>query len=167
MKPASKLIFILTLLFTSTIAFSQSNSSTNPDDGEFNLFLLSLLTIFFCSMFAAAILGAVIAMFIFLLLFALITIGVLSTSVAIGLYKKSFSAGFKSFLMILLGSGCAVISAIGLFIADYFFQLPISTFAIVIVGLMSGATGGIIMAIAMHRVIRTILKIITQRLKLT
>jgi MFS family permease len=163
MKLRSKLIFILFLLLCVFSAFAQSN---NSNDDEFNLFLLSLLAIFFCAMIGAAIIGAMVAALVLFFLLALITAGVLSTSVMIGLYKRSFEAGFKSFLMILFAVSCAVIGCIGSYLSKYFLDLHMSTAAIIIIGIAGGLIGGLIMAVATYQVFRWVIKKVTQKLRL-
>jgi hypothetical protein len=165
MKLGSKLIFILFFLLCGIIAFPQVDNSI-PDD-SFNLFLFSLLMIFVCVMIGAAIIGAMAAALLLFFLFTLITIGVLSSSVAIGLYKRSFSAGFKSFLMILLGFTCSVIGIVGLVIINILFALHLQTGTLLIIGPISGFMGGILIAIATYRIFQWFIKIAAQKLQVT
>jgi hypothetical protein len=162
MKLHSKLIFILFLLLCVLPAFAQSNNSS---DDEFNLFLFSLLAIFFCAMIGAAIIGAMVAALVLFFLFALITVGVLSTSVMVGLYKRSFEAAFKSFLMILFAIRGAVIGCVGSYLSKYFLDLHMSTAAIII-GIAGGLIGGLMMAVATYQVFRWVIKKVTQKLRL-
>jgi hypothetical protein len=165
MKQGSKLIFILFLLVGAITTFGQSGNSVNPDD-EFNLFLFSLLMIFICAMTGAAILGAMVATLILLFLLALLALGVLSTSVAIGLYRRSFAAGFKSFIMILFITVCAAIGGIGLVFVGYFFNLPTSTVMNLMIGISSGAMGGLLMALATYHVLLWTIKIMAQKFQI-
>jgi hypothetical protein len=166
MKRQSKLIFIL-LFLSFVITTSAQSGDLNTADDEFNLFLLSLVAVFFCAMIAAAILGAMITTLILFVLFALIALGVFSTSVAIGLYKRSFAAGFKSFLMILFITGCSVIGGGGLVLVDYFFNLPMSTGVNFMIGIISGGLGGLIMALATYHSFLWIIKTMAQRFRPT
>lgn len=147
------------------LASAQTDTNSHPDD-EFNLFLLGLLTIFVCAMIGAAIVGAFTATLFVFLLFGLVSLGILSTSIIIGLYKKSVSAGFKSFLIILHGSGCMAIGGIGAVIINYFFELPLSLPMNFFVGGLGGFVAGLLMAISTYHVFQRIIKFIVQKLKL-
>jgi hypothetical protein len=166
MKRQSKIVFVLSILFLvlSMTALGQNKEYDPAKDDEFNIFLLSLATIFVCAMIGAAIVGAFAAAITLFFLFALIAVGVLSTSVAIGLYRRSFSAGFKSFLMILFGIGCSFVGALGLLLADKFFDLPLSSSSSLLVGLLGGLIGGLVLAIASWNVIRWVIKLLTKKL---
>jgi hypothetical protein len=166
MKQWPKLIFILLSLLTAIATFAQSGNANTPNDDEFNLFLLSLLSIFFCAMIGAAILGAIVAALVLFFFFSLIAVGVLSASVAIGLYKHSFAAGFKSFLMILFSASCAAVGGIGSYLANYLFDLNVSTVTVIIIGVAGGLIGGLIMAAATYHLFRWIIKMATQKLRL-
>ncbi len=165
MKHLSKLAIVLFFLFVVTTVFAQSDNPTSADDDEFNLFLLSLLLIFVCAMIGAAIIGAMAATILLLFLFALMALGVLSTSIAVGLYKRSFSAGFKSFLMILFGLTGAIIAGIGLVLIDYLFRLPTSGLSSFLIGITGGLIGGLLLAIATHHGFQWLIRYLAQKLK--
>lgn len=164
MKLFPKLIFIFFFTLSAISVYAQGDMQPARDD-EFNLFLFSLMVIFLCAMISAAIVGAIIAFFVLFFLFALIALGVLSTSIAIGLYKKSFSAGFKSFLMILFGSCCSIIGGIGLFLSNYLINLSMSTVTSIFIGIFAGLIGGVLMTIATLRLFQFIIKTLTQKLR--
>ena len=150
------LFFGFLLLFLSpTIAQS---TGVKADDDEFNIFLLTIAAVFVCAMIGAAIIGAMVAAVAIFFFFALITIGVLSTSVAVGLYKRSFALGFKSFLFILFGLASSIVGVVGLSIARGLFQLPLSGANTLLIGFASGLLGGILMAMAVYKVIQSIFK---------
>lgn len=117
-------------------------------------------------MVGAAIVGAMAATLIIFALFALAAIGALSTSIAVGLYKKSFASGFKTFLLIAFGAGCSFFGGAGLFAVHFFFHLPLSAGLCVLVGGISGLIGGIIMAAATYHVFQWVIRSAAQRLRL-
>lgn len=165
MKLLSKIIFIFFFVILVFPVFGQSNS-TPADEEEFNLFLFSMLVIFFCVMIGAAIIGAMLAALFLSFVFSLMALGVLSTSIAIGLYKKSFSTGFKSFIMIIFGISCSAIGGIGLLLVNHFFDLHVSSATSVLIGISSGSVGGLLMAIATFQTLKWMIKIIAHKLRL-
>ena len=136
---------------------AQSNNA-NAEDDEFNIFLLTIETVFVCGMIGAAIVGAMGAALVLFFLFSFMAIGVLSTSVAIGLYKRSFATGFKSFLIFLFGIGSSVVGAVGLIIARGLFHFHLSGAITLLIGFTAGMSGGIIMGFATYKVLQSILK---------
>jgi hypothetical protein len=148
MKSFSKIAFLLSgLLLILCVTASAQPTPAEPDD-EFNLFLFALAAIFICG------------------IFGLIGIGVLSASVAVALYKRSYSAGFKSFLILLFGGSCAAIGGIGSYLITYFFNISVSAPYATLLGSLGGLIGGVLMGIVTFRVIRLVLRFINQKLKL-
>lgn len=164
MRWLSKLIFIFFIIVLALPAFSQDLKPA--DDEEFNLFLLSLASIFICAMIGAAIIGAIAASLFLFFVFALIALGVLSTSIALGLYKRSFSAGFQTFMMILFGVCCSIIGGVGLLIVDHLAGLQPSHMTSFLVGTAAGLIGGLLMAIATIRMFQWIAKIIARKFRI-
>lgn len=168
MKAASKVVFLLTvlLLVFCPILFGQADTAPHTEDEEFNLFLFAMLSIVVCAMMGAAIMIAVIAGLVLLFLFAFIAVGALSTSVAIGLYKRSYAAGFKSFLVILFVVICAGIGCTGALLADSLFELPITTFSAALTGAIGGSLGGWLMAVATYQTIQLVFHYFAKRFRL-
>lgn len=165
MKAASKVVFLLTVLLLAfcPALFAQADTVPNPPDEEFNLFLLAMLSVGVFAMMGATIIGAVVASLILFFLFALIAVGVLSTSVAIGLYKRSYAAGFKSFLIILFTVMCAGIGYTGALIAGTLFELPISASTAALTGAIGGFLGGWLMALATYQTIQLVIHYFAKR----
>lgn len=65
---------------------------------------------FVCTLIGAAIIGAMIAGCLFLFFCALISFGFLSAAVAVGLSKRSLSAGFQPLLLLVFGSACSFLT---------------------------------------------------------
>ncbi|HYJ37649.1 MAG TPA: hypothetical protein VEV87_03495 [Chitinophagaceae bacterium] len=163
----SLFVFFCFLFLILSPALSQSGKEIAEPDEEFNLFLFTLAMIFVCAVIGAAIIGGLLAALVLFFLFALIAFGVLSTSVAIGLYRRSYSAGFKSFLIILFALSCAVVGTIGVSLVNIFFALELSRSMAAGVGFLSGAAGGVLMGFATYKVLQTLFKYFVTRLRLT
>lgn len=76
-----------------------SLQNTTPIDEEFNLFLFVILIlgiIFICLSVLIALLLAIVCLFA---IFGFILAGALSTSVLVGIHKKSLTSGFKTFVI--------------------------------------------------------------------
>ncbi len=146
MKPFPKiLLFLCSCLLAACICSYGQHTGENPapDDEEFNLFLFSLALVFTGALIGAALIGAFVAALALLLLFFLLMLGIVSSSVAVGWYKRSVSAGFKTFLSIVFSLGCTAISLGGLFLARLFLDIPLSATAIFITGTVSGVAAGL------------------------
>lgn len=78
-----------------SLSTSSWESGTKTDD-EFGIFLLLILLVLICGSSGA---GAVLITTIILILFGCVVVGILSSSIVIGLYNRSFSKGFKSFVI--------------------------------------------------------------------
>ena len=88
----------ITTIHTNTKATtSDTNTLNDEDDFSPGLGLLVLLGI--CFIFLCIGAGIVLTVFILLILFGLISLGILSASILVGLNKKSFATGFKTFLV--------------------------------------------------------------------
>jgi hypothetical protein len=72
----------------------------NPDEEEFNLFLFMLLIAGIIFISISVLLAILITVVLLFIIFGGITIGAISTSVLIGIHKKSFTAAFRSFLIV-------------------------------------------------------------------
>lgn len=169
MKASAKVVFLLSVLLMvlCPLLYGQSEPVNNPGDDEFNIFLFSLAAVCVCGMIGAAIVGAVAAALILFFLFALIAVGALSTSVAIGLYNRSYAAGFKSFLIIFFMLGCAAIGSTGVLLVSNLFHLPLSNSMAALTGLTGGLCGGWLMGLATYQTIQAGIQYLAKRLRLS
>ena len=164
MKALLKLsVFLLTFLFPLSHS-AQDYTSPQPDEGM-DIFLLVLGSIFVCTMIGAAIVGAFLAAFVILLFFSLTAIGMVSTSVAIGLYKRSFSTGFKSLFLIFFGVINAFLGAGGLLLLNMLIPLHISGSYLVPIGFFGGLAGGLLLGHILHYVVKELIATLAKRLK--
>ena len=125
-----------------TATIPSSTSSSNAKDDDFVPFLFVLASAMACFIAGFFFLGIVIAVLLTLLLIILFSVGILSTSVYIGLQKKSFKTGFKFFWItggILTGM---VFGIVGFKLITVVFALTISRTQIILTGLGLGAVAG-------------------------
>jgi hypothetical protein len=153
---------LLCLVQAQLTLFAQASS---PDEGM-DMFLLAILAIFFSVLIGAAIVGAFIACVVLFFLFGLMGIGVLSASIAIGLYKRSYTSGLKTFLIILFGLSCGFIGGFGIVAFSSFFHMDLSTGWIFFIGLTGGMIGGALVGWATFKISRVIIKYLINRFDL-
>jgi hypothetical protein len=163
MKPISKILFFLFsfLLLAGTYCFCQQTAPPVEDE-KFNLFLFSLAFMFVCALMGAAIIGALTAILILSLIFGLVTMGIISTSVVVGIYKRSIGAGFATFMYFAFCISCMAISTGGLFLVKFFVTIPYTNFTLLLTGLGSGLLAGLILGFCTYKLLQlsaqTILK---------
>ncbi len=96
--------------------------------------LIGIAFMFFCV--GAGIVLTILALFI---LFALVTMGILSTSIIIGIHKKSFAKGFNAFVVL-----SSAVGGIGLVSAGFWLLNKLFASVSAEVALMSGAALGLL-----------------------
>lgn len=143
---------------------AQTDGSFHQDE-KMDMFLLVLGSVFMAAMSGAAIIGAFLAVFAILLLFSLTALGLVSTSIAIGLYKRSFTAGFKSFFLLFFGITAAVLGAVSIFFFKLFIPLPISSAYLLPIGFLGGLTGGFLLGKVLFYVIKELIATTARRWK--
>lgn len=139
------------LLFPMAL-FSQTNNDAGADDGM-NLFLLFFLLAAISIMVGATVAGSIAAIILLFLVFAFISIGILSISFLAGLYKRSLSAGFKT-LIYIVGALCgAFLGTTGAWLVFRMFNVEISQIAAITTGLVAGFADGVLMSFAIIKTI--------------
>ncbi|HUC82694.1 MAG TPA: hypothetical protein VMR70_17430 [Flavisolibacter sp.] len=161
-----KYIFFVVFLCAFLPSIAQQTEPPMPDDG-FNIFLLLLMSIFGCAMIGAAIIGAIAASLIVFALFGLASLGVLSAVFAVGIYNKSVSAGFKTFLAIVFGITGGILAIAGAFIANRLLGLSVSESTLISLAGAGGAIGGVLLALATFKVVQTALRMLAKRFHLS
>jgi len=139
-----------------------SNNSTHTDDEPFNIFLLFIGVSFICAMVGAAIIGAFGAALFLLLLFLFVVTGIASSSIVVGLHKRSLYAGFKTFVILL----CAILGTI---LLGFLTLLIVKTSHLhydLTSAFIAGAAGGCIGGISIGAVIAYLVKNVTNRIKI-
>jgi len=175
-------VVLLLQPFTAPFACAQADSSQqllkdsttlNPadeasvEDDEFNVFILVVGTTVVCAMIGAAIVGAFAAALFLLLLVALAALGIVSASVLVGLYKRSFQSGFKSFIVILSVMVCTALGAGGAWLINHIFKLNITDTTSLLCGGAGGFIGGFIIALAVIKIIQSILSAFKKRMHIS
>ena len=163
MKPLSKVIFILScLLVFCFVSYGQDRNGNTGDEGM-DIFLLTILIIGMSIMIGVGIVSSLLVLIAIAFLFALLAFGILSTSVAIGLYNRSLSSGFKSFIVISLGIGSGIIGTLGSLLIIEVFDLSYDSSVLASIGFFSGSIAGLILALASIKSIRFALKYVKEK----
>lgn len=166
-KIVAKLIFILSLLILIILktSFAQDGSSSVKDD-EFNLFLFTLAFVFISGVIGAAIIGALAAVLLLFFIFGLIGLGAISTAIGIGIYKRSYEAGFKTFLVIIFAISCGIVGGVGFLIANTILNMPVDNFTAISIGIAGGILGGYVIAVSTFRLFQTFIKFLSKRFEI-
>lgn len=145
-----KAVTILTFLFSALILFAQSDTTAvqatveNVDDADFapGLFIFILLTM--AALVAAFFLVAIVSVLGIVILMGLAAAGILSVSLGVGLYKRSFYSGFKWFVYLSCGAcGTATVALIA-FLIKIYWPKAIAFKSMLSWGLPAGFIGGLI-----------------------
>jgi hypothetical protein len=144
---------------------SQNHPVEDPDD-EFNIFLLALGAAFCSAILGAAVVGSFMAALVLLCIFALVTGGILSVSVLTGLYRRSFAAGFKTFLIIVCCIGCVVAGVPGFWLINRIFSLHLASPSAAWIGLAAGLISGLLLALCLYGIFRAFAAYFKKRLAL-
>jgi hypothetical protein len=142
---------------------------TNPGqvptpDEDFNLFLLVFGITFVCVMIGAVLAGSIAVMGFLLILFALISAGVASTGILVGLYRRSLSAGFGTILYIGCGGAGMLAGAPTFWLINRLFQMHLAPRTAALTGACSGLLGGLLLGIVLFSLIRLFLDYCRQKL---
>lgn len=136
------LLAIIILIFTTTlIAQGQVTDSAEVQDDIAPLMLLLLV------MLGVAFVGALIAVGLLLVLFLLVTVGILSASVILGIYTRSKEKAKKFFIICYTGA-CVLFSGTILWAINYYNNLFHAGEVImigVVLGLIAGLASGLIL----------------------
>ncbi|MEM0543080.1 hypothetical protein WFZ85_10660 [Flavobacterium sp. j3] len=134
--------------------------NTAPIEEEFNLFLFAILIlgiIFICISVLIALLIAILCLFA---IFGFILVGAISTSILVGINKKSFTSGFKTFVTVFSTFAFGIIGIGSFWFLNKLLHWWSETKAITIglsLGLISGLVTGLILAFVIKK-LSTLLK---------
>lgn len=147
LKGAISILLLLVLFWPlSGNAQDTLNAPLPAPDEEMDTFLLMIAL---CAIFLMAIIFVVTVALIFitvLILLGMIAAGIVSSAVFVGIYKKSWTAGFKTawYSMVILLASFTGVAGFG--ILSYLFNLHASKPTILIFGLFTGLLGGTFIA---------------------
>jgi hypothetical protein len=167
MKPVLTILFLFLslFLFIPSLVYCQDGSQSPPKpDDDFNVFLLVFAAI--SAMLGAALAGAIFVVGFLLLAGAFVGFGILSVSVLAGIYKRSITAGFKTFLYITCPVAGIGIGVVGFYILTELFHLSISRQMGLVAGILGGLVGGLLMALAIHQLTSLVLKYLLKKFQL-
>lgn len=134
-----------------------------PDD-EFNIFLMVLAIGFFGAVLGAAAVGAFMAALFLLLAVLFVSLGIISASFIVGLYKKSFQSGFNTFIYITAIVLGILIGAVGFWGIAKILELQITAAAALATGGLAGIIGGLVISFTTIRLIRIASKYVMNKL---
>lgn len=158
------LLTVLALLATTFLYAQTTNSNTQPDD---DIPFLGIMALALIAMITAGFIVGFIGMCLVLAgMLTLIMAGILSSSLLIGIYKRSFTAAFRTFLLLACGIFGALSGLCGFYLINIIFELHISGPIVAAIGSIGGALGGIILALSVVGVLRLFLAFATKKLSL-
>ena len=147
LKGASSILLLVVLFWPVWCGAQDTLNAPSPaQDEEMDTFLLMIAL---CAIFLMAIIFVVTVALIFitlLILLGMTAAGILSSAVFVGMYKKSWTAGFKTawYSMVILLASFSGVAGFG--ILSYLFDLHASKPTILILGLVTGLLGGAFIA---------------------
>jgi len=167
MKRLLTLSFITLLFLIPVVGFTQDAISPSPStEDDFTPFMLTLVLVAVGVLIGSILVGAVAALLVLTFLFVLLSAGVLSTSIVVGLYKRSIAAGFKTLLGLVCGAGGIIIGAIAFWLLNHFFHIHLKDATAVLAGAASGLLGGLLLGMVIFWLIRMFLEFCRQKLSL-
>lgn len=156
-------IYILIFFLFFFLNLTGQDNNTPEDEEGMNLFLLFLVMGAMALMFGAAFVGALVAGLIMFSIIILTALGIISISFLAGLQKRSVTAGFKTFTYI---SSCivgAVTGIAGVWVLFRLLNLDVNSQTTIITGIVSGFTGGLILAYFINKLFPLVLLKIRER----
>lgn len=141
------------------------NDNNSPED-DFSPGMLFFALVGIGLIFICIGIGIVLAAMALLVIFGLIATGILSASVIVGLNKKSFAKGFKTFLLLSGSIGGLGIGIGALYLINSFFHLQLTTTSSVLAGGISGLLGGLLLGLLIYTTITKVSTYFIRRLQI-
>ncbi|MBS1603757.1 MAG: hypothetical protein JST42_13895, partial [Bacteroidetes bacterium] len=117
-----------------------------------------------CIIIGATIVGSAAATLVLLLLFALVSAGILSAGILVGLYRRSLSAAFTTILSLICCGTIMIAGAISFSLINRIFHIDLTTSTALLIGAFSGLLGGLLLSFTLSGIIRTFLNYCRQKL---
>jgi hypothetical protein len=140
----------------SVVADNSYSNDVVDEDPSFSLFLLIIILGFISTLIGIGVALTVLAL---LILFALISFGVVSVSIMIGLAKKSVQKGFESMVLFGLGLGMITFTLANKLLHWVEFYMAIG------VGALIGLIGGFLLGIVSISIIQRLAGLLKQKLE--
>lgn len=121
---------------------AQAAQATDPEAGEFNLFLFGLLLIACVALFALVVVGVIIGLAVAVAVIVAIFSGAAISSLLLGFSQRSAKAGFTALIVQLTAAGGAILGASAGALYSHFNGLPLLNFAYTGSLFIGGAAGG-------------------------
>lgn len=138
-----KLLCTFILLLTVTFLFAKDGQEVQPDDD------LPLLLVFgfyiLCIGAALFVAGSLLGITLLVITGLLIAVGILSSSVLIALYKKSWLAGFRTFLFLSLSFAGGISGALTGWGLGKIFHFSMSDRSAALIGALGGVAAGLLL----------------------
>lgn len=149
-----------------TNVIKTANTDIPQPDDEFNLFLFAFALAAMCFIAGCFFVGVVAAIIIVAITILLISIGIISTSVFIGWYKRSLSAGFRLFCLI-SGSLCGLLlGAVSFGVISHLMKLQLTTTTASLSGGAIGLLTGALVGFMIYKLLRVGFQFIATKFKL-
>lgn len=158
-------LFILLLSFLWMAGFAQSAPSVSqPDDSEFNLFLLVLAIAFFSVVIGAILAGSILVTLFLLSVLGLVSAGILSAGILVGFYRRSLEAGFRTVLLIVCSLSGILLGTICFILINTVFKIHLTSSTAALTGACSGLLGGFLSGLVLAGIIRIFMNYCRQKL---
>ncbi len=141
-----------------------NDAAVNPPDDDFSPVVLVIFLAIASLVVGGILAGCVAVMGLLLVLFALVSAGIASAGVLVGLYRKSAAAGFKTILYMGCSLAGMLTGALGFWLINHFFHISLSTRSAVVIGAGSGLLGGLLLGIVLFILIRLFMEYCRQKL---
>jgi hypothetical protein len=159
--------FLLTTLLAilCLTGIAQSDPSIpQPDESEFNLFLLVLTIAFFSMVIGAVLAGSVIVTLFLLLVLALVSAGIISAGLLVGLYRRSLAAGFRTMLALVCSGSGILAGTVCFWLINRIFAIHLTPPTAVLIGAFGGLLAGLLLGFALAAIIRVFMNYCRQKL---
>jgi hypothetical protein len=146
-----------------TATMSPSKTTTNNDD-DFSVFLIAYAIGFVSVIAAASLVGTIIFALVLLALFGLISAGIISTGLLVGIRKRSIAAGFKTAFVIFTSLVGTLAGSMALWLVNHFFHLHWQPVNAALIGALAGLVGGLLLGIILISFLRFFLEYCQRKL---
>jgi hypothetical protein len=146
-----------------TAGISPAKAASNNDD-DFSVFLIAYAIGFVAVIAAASLVGTIVFALVFLALFLLISAGIVSTGLLVGIRKRSLVAGFKTAFIIFTSLIGTIAGSMGLWLVNHFFHLHWQPANAALIGALAGLLAGILLGFILMSFLRLFLEYCQRKL---